>query len=131
MKLSVRNIFIKKNTAPVLPQLEVVRADPSEGLNAAQVEQRVRLGFVNAPVDPPGKTVKQIIASNVFTYFNLIFFILAGFIIAVRSWNNLMFMGVVIVNMIIGIVQELRSKKTLDKLNLLNAPQGTVVREGR
>ena len=120
----------RKHDGPDLPPLEVVRADPSQGLTAAQVEQRTRLGYVNTPVDPPGKTVKQIIFSNVFTYFNLIFFLLAGFVIAVRSWNNLMFMGVVLVNMIIGIVQELRSKKTLDKLNLLNAPRGTVVRDG-
>lgn len=120
----------KKETEARLPELAVVRADIAQGLTAAQVEQRERLGYVNTPVDPPGKTVKQIILSNVFTYFNIIFFILAGFIIAVRAWNNLMFMGVVLVNMGIGIVQELRSKRTLDRLNLLNATQGTVVRDG-
>jgi len=113
-----------------LPPLAVVYAQPDVGLTSAQVAERTELGYVNTPVEPPGKTVKQIILSNVFTYFNLVFFVLAGFIVAVRSWNNLMFMGVVIVNMVIGIVQELRSKKTLDRLNLLNAPHGTVIREG-
>ena len=68
---------------------------------------------------------------NIFTYFNIVFFILAAFIIAVRSWNNLMFMGVVVLNTAIGIVQELRSKKTLDNLTLLNTPKGTVVRNGQ
>lgn len=120
----------KQETQPRLPELEVVHADRSQGLTGAQVEQRIRLGYVNTPVDPPGKTVKQIILGNVFTYFNIIFFILAGFIIAVRAWNNLMFMGVVLVNMCIGIVQELRSKRTLDRLNLLTATKGTVMRDG-
>lgn len=110
--------------------LAVVYADPERGLTAQQVEERIGLGYDNRPVDPPGKTVKQIVLSNVFTYFNLIFFILAAAVIAVRSWNNLMFMGVVLVNMVIGIVQELRSKKTLDRLSLLNAPHAAVVREG-
>lgn len=105
-------------------------ADERLGLSSSQVAERERLGFVNAPVDPPSKTVKQIILSNIFTYFNIVFFVLAGLIIAVRSWNDLMFMGVVAVNTVIGIVQELRSKKTLDKLTLLNAPKGTVIRNG-
>lgn len=109
--------------------LEIVLAKPEEGLTSDQVKQRTNLGYTNTDVNSPGKTVKQIIISNVFTYFNLIFIILAGFVIAVRSWNNLMFMGVVIVNTIIGIVQELRSKKTLDRLNLINSPRATVIRD--
>ena len=121
----------KKDAAPSLPPLAVRKAEPQTGLTAAEAAERVRLGYANTPVDPPGKTVKQIIFSNVFTYFNLVFFVLAALIISVRSWNNLMFMGVVIVNMVIGIVQELRSKKTLDRLNLVNAPHGTVVRDGK
>ena len=132
MSFSIGQLLKKKKPEqPKLPPLDVLETQPWVGLTSQQAEERVRLGYVNAPVTPPGKTVRQIILSNVFTYFNLIFFVLAGFIVAVRSWNNLMFMGVVIVNMVIGIVQELRSKKTLDSLNLLNAPRGTVVRDGR
>lgn len=110
--------------------LPVVEAAESQGLSSAQVEQRKELGYVNLPVESPSKTVSQIILGNIFTYFNIVFFILAGFVISVGSWNNLMFMGVVLVNTFIGIVQELRSKKTLDKLSLLNAPKGTAVRDG-
>lgn len=110
--------------------LEICYADERHGLSEQQVRERMELGYVNLPVDPPSKTVGQIILSNVFTYFNIVFFILAAFIIAVGSWNNLMFMGVVIVNTFTGIVQELRSKRTLDKLSLLNAPKGTVIRDG-
>ena len=69
--------------------------------------------------------------SNVFTYFNMLFFFLAACVLAVGSWQNVMFMGVVLANIAIGIVQELRSKRTLDKLTLLTAPQGAVIRDGR
>ncbi len=109
----------------------MLRADPAQGLTAEQAEERLRLGYANTPVSSPGKSVWQIIFSNVFTYFNLIFFFLAACIIFVRSWNNLMFMGVVLTNMVIGVVQELRSKRTLDRLNLLNAPRGVAVRGGK
>ena len=131
MALALLEKLKKKEIADERPALDVICAAPEQGLTAAQAEERTRLGYANTPVSPPGKTVRQIILGNVFTYFNIVFFILAGFIIAVRSWNNLMFMGVVIVNMVIGIVQELRSKKTLDHLNLLTAPRGTVIRDGK
>ncbi len=126
------NIPLKreKNKIEEKTPLEVYIADENHGLTKEQVEQRRELGYINAPVEPPSKTVGQIILGNVFTYFNIVFFILAGFVIAVRSWNNLMFLGVVMVNTVIGIVQELRSKKTLDKLSLINAPKGTAMRSG-
>ena len=113
------------------PELPVICAAPEQGLTAAQAEERQRMGYANTPVQSPGKSVGQIIFSNIFTYFNLIFFFLAACVIAVRSWNNVMFMGVVLVNMVIGIVQELKSKRTLDKLNLLNAPRGVAIRDGK
>ena len=90
-------LSLKKRKSDVQrPDLPVLCPDPEQGLSAAQAEERRQLGYVNTPVSSPGKSVAQIILSNVFTYFNLIFFILAGFVIAVKSWNNLMFMGVVI-----------------------------------
>lgn len=109
----------------------VFTPDPAQGLDARQVKERVRGGCANTPVNPPSKTVGQIICSNVFTYFNLIFFILAAFIIAVGSWRNLTFMGIVLANIAIGIIQELRSKKMLDRLNIISAPKATVIREGQ
>ena len=120
----------KKNHEAELPPPPVVYADGSTGLTSAQCAERIAAGCVNTPPEPPGKSVRQIILGNIFTYFNIVFFVLAGFIIAVGSWNNLMFMGVVLVNMVIGIVQELRSKKTLDNLTLLNSSRATVVRDG-
>jgi len=95
------------------------------------VRERTDAGWTNAPVDPPGKTVKQIVLSNIFTYFNMLFFLLALCVIAVQQWLNLTFMGVIIVNTAIGIVQELRSKKTLDKLSILASPKAVAVRDGK
>ncbi len=109
----------------------VVCADPETGLNAAQVRERTQAGYVNTPVEPPSKTVKQIVMGNVFTYFNMVFFILAGLIIAVRSWYNLTFMPVIAANIAIGIIQELRSKQTLDKLNIINSAKALVIRDGK
>ncbi len=105
-------------------------ASAAEGLTAAQVQERVENGYQNLSVEPPTKTVGQIILSNVLTYFNLVFFVLAALIIAVGSWYNLTFMGVVFANIGIGIIQELKSKRTLDKLNLLTSPKGVVIRDG-
>ena len=117
-------------STPSRPKLEEIYADPATGLTQRQVEERVAKGYVNSPVEPPTKTVGQIILGNLLTYFNLIFFLLAACIIAVGEWQNLMFMPVVLCNIVIGTVQELRSKKMLDKLSVLSAPKGVVIRDG-
>ena len=109
----------------------VFEADPAQGLTSRQAEERARAGWDNRPIEPPGKTVSEIIRSNVLTYFNMLFFLLAVCVIVVGRWQEAMFLGVVFANIVIGIVQELRSKATLDKLTLLTEPKGTVVRDGR
>ena len=127
-----------KDKGPDLPErleVPVVEAAPDRGLTAAQVRERMAGGWGNLPVEPAGKTTKQIIRSNVFTYFNMLFMLLAlcvaavGFIDPAQFWH-IGFIGVIIVNTVIGIVQELRSKKTLEKLNVLAAPKAQVIREG-
>lgn len=105
--------------------------DPRQGLNDRQVQQHIQEGYQNLPVDAHSKTTKEIIVSNVFTYFNLIFFILALLLILVGAFRNLTFLPVIIANTVTGIVQELRSKKVLDRLNLLNAPKSRVIRSGK
>ena len=116
---------------PARPTLPRLNTRHDQGLSAQQARERLEAGYGNAPVESPTKTVGQIVKSNVLTYFNLVFFILAAFVIAVGAWRDLMFMPVVLVNMAIGIVQELRSKRTLDKLSLLNQPHAQVVRDGQ
>ncbi len=105
--------------------------DPDMGLSSAQVERRTDEGYTNVSVDKTSKSVSKIILSNVFTYFNLIFFILAIILLIERSYNNLTFLIVVFVNTVIGIVQEIKAKKTLEKLSLVSAPLTKVIRDGR
>ena len=120
----------KSEILPVRRSIEELCAPPEIGLTARQVAERVENGYGNIPIEPPTKTVGQIIWSNLFTYFNIIFFALAVCVIAVGSWINLTFMPVVFANILIGIVQELRAKKTLDNLSIISAPKGIAVREG-
>lgn len=108
-----------------------INADPHVGLELEDVLKRRAEGLDNKQIDSSSQTIGQIIFKNVFTYFNLVFCLLAFFIILVGSFNNLMFMPVVIINTIIGIIQEIRAKNTLDKLSVISNPKTTVVREGK
>ncbi|MFR8549153.1 MAG: cation-translocating P-type ATPase [Lachnospiraceae bacterium] len=105
--------------------------DIDKGLTQAQVDERIAQGAVNKPVEAASKSPKEIVFSNVFTYFNLIFFIIAVLLIAVGSFRDLTFLPVITANTLIGIIQELRSKKVLDNLSILNAPKSTVIRDGQ
>ena len=102
------------------------------GLTNDEVRERRRAGLTNAAVIAPSKSVKEIIISNLFTYFNAVFFVLAVLLLLVGSpVHELTFLIVVICNSLIGIFQELRAKIVLDKLTLLNAPMARVVRGGK
>ncbi len=102
-----------------------------KGLTSQQVQEHRLHGWLNRSVEPPSKTTKEIIHENVFTYFNLIFAILAVLLILVGSFRDLTFLPVIIANTLIGIIQEIRAKQVLDKLTMLNAPHATVVRDGK
>ena len=121
----------KKEEKTVRTPVERVDVTASYGLTHKQAAARMESGWSNAPVDPPSKSVKEIITSNVFTYFNLIFAIIAALLIFVGAFRDLTFLPVIIGNTLVGIIQEIRSKKVLDNLNMLNAPKVTVVREGK
>ena len=108
-----------------------IKADPQSGLTSAQVAERKAQGYYNKPVESPSKTTKEIIADNTLTYFNLIFAVLGGLLIAVGCWRDISFIPIIMANSLIGIVQEMRSKKVLEKLTVLNAPVTTVVRDGK
>ena len=116
--------------APVSPP---VRFSPDWhcGLSEEQVKARRAEGLVNVVSDRGTETTGKIICSNVFTYFNLIFFALALVLLYEGSYNNLTFLVVVAVNTVIGIIQEIRSKKALDQLTLVSAPEVTAIRAGR
>lgn len=100
------------------------------GLTDEEVRQRVEEGFTNRTDISTDKTTKEIVISNVFTYFNLIFLVITILLIMVGSFRNLTFLPIIIGNTVIGIVQEIRAKKTLEKMSLLNAPRADVIRNG-
>ncbi len=119
----------KQNETPRIPLPERIATFPDFGLTSEQVQERMAAGLDNKAVDSPSKTVPQIIVGNILTYFNLIFAVLAVSLIAVGSFKNLMFLAVVVINTLIGIIQELRAKSTLDKLVLLSEPKARVIRD--
>lgn len=106
------------------------RGVPIIGLTSEEVRERIDKGLTNYTDISTQKTVGQIVKSNLLTYFNLIFLILTVLLCIVGSFRNLTFLPVIIGNTVIGIFQELRAKKTLDKMSMLNAPHSIVVRDG-
>lgn len=87
-------------------------------------------GKVNTPPKGSTKAVWQIWLSNLFTFYNMLNVVLAALVITTGSYRNMLFLGIVICNFFIGTVQELRAKRTLDKLSVLTAPTARVIRDG-
>lgn len=100
------------------------------GLSEAEVLVRKEQGLTNQAECNVGKGVKEIILSNLFTYFNLIFLVITVLLCLVRSFRSLTYLPIVLGNIFIGIIQEIRAKRVLDKMSLLNAPHATVLRDG-
>lgn len=108
-----------------------VQADLGTGLSAAQVKERFACHADNYKVESSTMSVSDIVKSNVFTYFNLVFAIIAVLLSIVGAWRDMLFLPIIIANTCIGIIQEIHSKKVLDKLSILNAPQSVVIRDGK
>ncbi len=104
--------------------------DTTHGLNPTEVAQRRADGRSNDVPNPTSRTIEQIVRANVFTPFNLLLGILLVVIIAVGEYRDSLFGIVLVLNTLIGIVQEVRSKQALDRLAVLNAPTACVVRDG-
>ena len=121
----------EKTAAAAPPALPVREALPDAGLTEEEVRVRVEQNLVNTPVKSPTKTERQIILSHVLTFFNFIFIVLAVCLIVVGSYKNMTFLGIAIINTLIGIFQELRSKRTIDKMTLMAVRRYNVIREGQ
>ena len=119
--------------SPMTSQQYCERFEPdyASGLSDLQIAQRVRQGLVNGEEEIKTKSVSQIVRDNIVTFFNILNCILAALVISVGSFKNLLFMGVIISNTLIGIIQEIRAKKTIDSLSLITAPKVHAVRAGR
>ena len=109
----------------------VTRFEPSieHGLNEDQVNQRIKEGFVNDNQKQYSKTYRQIFINNIFTFFNILCLVVAVALIIVKEYKNLAFMAILLCNTVIGIVQEIKAKKTIDKLSIVTAPTTTVIRD--
>ena len=101
------------------------------GLTNEQVQERIAEGKVNVNENPNTRTYKQIILENTLTFFNFLNLVLLVLVLFVRSYKNSMFMGIILINTVIGIIQEIRAKKTIDKLAILTESKTVVLREGK
>ncbi len=101
-----------------------------QGLTAAEVKARVDAGQVNVTPRPGGRTTWDIIRGNVFTWFNLILGVLFVAMVSFGSWKDALFGSILVINTVIGIVQEMRAKIALDRLSLLTTPAVRVIRDG-
>ena len=110
--------------------IDRIKVNANEGLNKEQVHMRVQQKLMNYDTTVPTKTIKQIIWNNLATPFNFLNIFLALAVFFTDSYKNLLFMGVVISNSIISIIQEIRSKKVVDQLSVLATKQVTVIRDG-
>ncbi|MCO4596761.1 cation-transporting ATPase [Streptococcus infantarius subsp. infantarius] len=110
---------------------EKMIANNISGLSIKEVEESLKNGQNNKMVDENAATTRSIIRQNIFTYFNLIFAIISLLLIIAGSFKSLTFLPVIIINIIIGIAQQLRSKKVLDQLNVISKSSYQVIRDGK
>ncbi len=127
----MKNRHHEKEEELLRKPIERVSISYEEGLNDILVQERIEKGWTNRAVESPEKTNKQIIKDNIFTYFNLIFLGLSILLIIAGSYRNLTFLPIIIANTLIGIIQEIRAKNVLCKMNILHTPYVNVIRNGQ
>ena len=118
---------------PVRPsrrEMPLLYPTAEQGLTSEQARALLAAGWGNEAVASPAKSDKQIVRDNVFTYFNLIFIVLAGCLLLVGDIWDMSFLLLAAANTAIGIVQQLRSKRTIEKLTVLTASTADVIRDG-
>lgn len=101
------------------------------GLSKEEVKERYKKGLVNYDTTTPSKSIKQILIENSFTLFNFINLVLGIAVVLVGSYKNLLFLGVVVCNTLISTIQEVRAKKTVDKLSVISSANAKVIRDGK
>jgi len=122
--------------APVPPAAPAAPATPAgsdvDGLSEGEARARRARGLGNGAPPPTGRSYRQIIGENVFTFINVSLFLLGlALVLLGRPTDALVSTGVVALNVLVSVVQEVRAKRTLDHITLLTRPQATVVRDGR
>lgn len=107
-----------------------VDTDPTRGLTTEEVAARTQRGEINAPGSGTGRSVAQILRANIFTRVNAILGVLCAIVLSTGSVINAAFGLLIIANSAVGVIQELRAKKTLDKLRIVGESEPTVIRDG-
>ncbi len=123
-----------KRHSEVIKDIKRVDPDFNVGLDEETVSQRIEQGLVNISSNPTNKTYLQIILGNIFTFFNILMFAIAALLLLLvgpKVVTNLMFLGIILVNLLIGTIQECKSKHTIEKLKLLNDSKSKVRRNGK
>jgi len=121
----------EESRARSIREPERVFPDPKLGLTAAQAADFLGQGLGNEAVESNAKSTGQIIRENTLTFFNLVFVVLAALLVLAGDFKDMMFLGIAAVNSVIGIIQQLRSRATLEKLSLLSETRVKVVRDGQ
>ncbi len=106
------------------------KVDLTKGLTTKEINKRIELGLTNKTSKGSTKTIKRIVFTNIFTFFNLINITIASLLIYVKAYKDIFFMVIITLNTLIGIIQEIKAKQTIDKLSLLSAPTANVLRNG-
>lgn len=111
-------------------EVERIHTKIDTGLTANQVEMRIKQGKTNKQLTKTSKSYLQIVLTNTFTFFNMLCFIICGILISIGSYTNILFIFIFLANLFIGIIQECKSKHTVDKISLLTSPKAVVIRDG-
>lgn len=106
-------------------------ANPNEGLSHEQVQLRISQGLTNKTKQQVSKSYSEIIFTNIFSFFNILLFLIAGAMVWVKYYGGLFFLVILFANMFIGLIQDIRAKKTVERLRLVTAPTAFVIRDGK
>lgn len=121
--------FIKRSEIR-LEDIERFTPKHNKGLNQEQVAIRQKQNLTNKKVNKGVKSVAAILWTNLFSFFNILLYAVATALIIVEDYGSLFFVGILIFNITIGMIQDFRARKTLQELQILNAPSVTIIRQG-
>ena len=124
--------LLRRNKKSKEEKKEIIRynTDIRTGLTAQQIAERKEHGLINVVNNKNNKTYRSIIFGNIFTFFNLLCFLVAAALMSVGSFGDCFFMVIVLANTLIGIIQEIKAKKTIEKISLVSSPTAIVIRDG-
>ncbi len=125
---------MKKNTNRKSEDIKRFNPTAESGLDSASVAYMQSVGKVNIAKSPTNKSYTKIVLGNIFTFFNILMFAIAGlllFLVGPKVVTNLMFLGIIVCNLLIGTIQECKSKHTIEKLKLLNDSKIKARRDGK